>query len=282
MLFLARLFLLLVLLSSALLRALLAVLSLAVCLLFWLAAVVLLRLLLAFSWLSACFLLAVALALLVSTVLLLVLGLLVVTARLLLALALLALLLTIFCAATAMAGVTTAAVAGAMMFMSSWVKSPCSQLLLATTVSERAAKLLVFRFAWVSLMRANGVLMAASFAAVATILGALFWLALKAVVLLSGMTRAACKGVAGMLSFTLRAGVALMTGAALITAGVLATTATAGFVSALLAAIKSTPLWALAAGLALLLLSCAKVVVLPWPHLLGNCFHARDNKLPLS
>ena len=112
-------------------------------------------------------------------------------------------------------------------------------------------------------MRTNGVLMADSFAVVATILGALFWLALKAVVLLSGMTRAACKGVAGMLSFMMRAGVALMTGVALITAGVLATMATAGFVSILLAAIKSTPLWALAAGLALLLLSCAKVVVLP-------------------
>ena len=48
--------------------------------------------------------------------------------------------------------------------------------------------------------------------------------------------------MAGVLSCTMRAGVALMAGAALIAAGVLAASATVGLFSALLAAIKSTPL----------------------------------------
>ena len=104
----------------------------------------------------------------------------------------------------------------------------------------RATKFVGAGVSWVKLLRAIGVLIDDSLAAVAST-GAVL-LALNAELGLADTVRAACKGMAGVLSWMMRAGVALMAGAALITAGVLAANATAGLFSALLAAIKSTPL----------------------------------------
>ena len=102
----------------------------------------------------------------------------------------------------------------------------------------RATKFVGAGVSWVKLLRVTGVLMDGSLAAVAST-GAVL-LALNAELGLADT--AACNGMAGVLSWMMRAGVALMAGVALITAGVLAARATAGLFSALLAAIKSTPL----------------------------------------
>ena len=69
-----------------------------------------------------------------------------------------------------MAGVTTAAVAGAMMLMSSWVKSPRSQRAgsVGLAASVRATKLIGSGVSWVKLLRATGVFMDDSLAAVAS------------------------------------------------------------------------------------------------------------------
>ena len=104
----------------------------------------------------------------------------------------------------------------------------------------RATKFVGAGVSWVKLLRAIGVLIDDSLAAVAST-GAVL-LVLNAELGLADTARAACKGMAGVLSWMMRAGVALMAGAALTTAGVLAARATAGLFSALLAAIKSTPL----------------------------------------
>ena len=106
--------------------------------------------------------------------------------------------------------------------------------------SVRATKLVGAGVSWVKLLRATGVLMDDSLAAVAST-GAVL-LALNAELGLAGTARAACKGRAGVLSWMMRAGVALTAGTALITTGVLDASATVGLFSDLLAAIKSTPL----------------------------------------
>lgn len=104
----------------------------------------------------------------------------------------------------------------------------------------RATKFVGAGVSWVKLLRTTGVLMDDSLAAVAST-GAVL-LVLNAELGLADTAFAACNGMAGVLSWMMRAGVALMAGVALITAGVLAARATAGLFSALLAAIKSTPL----------------------------------------
>ena len=104
----------------------------------------------------------------------------------------------------------------------------------------RATKFVGAGVSWVKLLRTTGVLMDDSLAAVAST-GAVL-LTLNAELGLADTAFAACNEMAGMLSWMMRAGVALTAGAALITAGVLVASATAGLFSALLAAIKSTPL----------------------------------------
>ena len=94
----------------------------------------------------------------------------------------------------------------------------------------------------------------------------------------------ACAKTTGVLSFTTRMGSAFTNGVALMgTETILGLLLVAKLFSGLFRAVKSTAFCEAVLDLFLALVSAlASVVVLPWPHLLGNCFHARDSKLPLS